>query len=136
MAIDGSSVLLLAQTAEGPPGTYLAVGSQTGVKFDRKTATIDISDKSSPEKRYLAGERDETISLDHLYVANDTAFAALKNAWKTNQPIVVERSESGVPTEHASAYITQMTEDFKRASAGTVAMTLQVTGGWSAGSAP
>ena len=135
-ALDGSAVLLLVQTSAGPPGVYTVVGSQTGVKFQRKTTMADASNKSSPEKVYIAGERDETIALDHLYVSGDAGLAALKSAWANNLPIVVERQESGTVIEYASAYISDLTEDFKKAVAGTVSVTLQVSGGWTPGAAP
>jgi predicted secreted protein len=136
MALLGNNVLLLVQTSAGPPGVYTEVGSQTGVKFTKKAQAIDVSDKSSYERKYLAGERDETITLDHLYIASDAGYAALLAAWQAGTPIVVERNESGSNLEYASAIVTQLDVDAKKDAASTVAVTLQVTGGWTAGSAP
>ena len=97
---------------------------------------VGIGDESSPEQSCIAGARSETIALNNLYIPNDTAFLALRNAWKANTSIIVERQESGAVIEYATALISQMTEDFKMAAAGTVAVTLQVSGGWTPGAAP
>jgi hypothetical protein len=56
----------LAQTSAGPPGVYTAIGSQTAVTFDRKTSMIDTTDKSTAEKQFMAGLREETITLGNL----------------------------------------------------------------------
>ncbi len=136
MALSGSSVLLMVQTSAGPPGVYAVVGSQTAVKFDRKVTSQDISDKSSADKAYMAGERTGTVTLDHLYVPNDAGLAALKNAFKSNTLIIVERQESGTVLEYANCLITSISEDAKKASPTTTQVSLEVSGGWVAGAAP
>lgn len=138
MALSGSSVLLLVNENPGnvTPGTYIAVGSQTGVKFDRKTSNIDISDKTTAEKKFMPGEREETITLDHMYVPGDAGLAALKAAFAAGSLIYVERQESGSVVEYANAVITQISEDAKKAAASTVAVSLTVSGGWTPGGAP
>jgi TP901-1 family phage major tail protein len=136
MALNGSAVLLLAQTVVGPPGTYVSVGGQTGAKIDKKAATIDITDKTMTDKAYLPTERSATVTLDSLYVPNDTAMAAIQNAYKNNTAMILERQESGTVLEYASGFVTQLSYDFKKAAAGTVAATFEVSGGWIAGSAP
>src|ERR1700682_2036689 len=107
MALNGSSVLLLVQTGTAP-NVYTVVGSQTGVKFDRKASSLDITDKSGADKLYLAGERSSTVVLDHLYVPNDAGLQALKNAYKANNLIICERQESGANLEYANCVITQI----------------------------
>lgn len=136
MPINGSAVLLLAQTVVGPPGTYVLVGSQKDAKVDKKGSTIEITDKTMTDKAYIAGERSSTLTLDSLYVPNDTAMAAIMAAYKNNTPLIIEWQESGTVLEYATCFVTQISKDAKEAAASTISVTLEVSGGWTAGSAP
>ena len=135
MALNGSSVLLKVQTSSGP-NVYTVIGSQTGVKFTEKNQAIDVSTKAQPQKQYIYGEYEASITLDHLYVPNDTGYAALKAANRNQTTIVVERNESGSDLEYATALVTQLDADAKKAAPTTLSVTLQITGVWTAGSAP
>jgi len=133
---NGSAVLILVQTSVGPPAVYTAVASQMGAKFSRKMKAIDISDKSIVDNQYIPGDRESTITLDSIYVPTDVGIAALRAARDSGGTIVVERQENGVVLEYASAFVSQMDEDFQRSAASKFNVTLQVTGAWTAGSAP
>jgi hypothetical protein len=110
--------------------SYSAVGSQTHVKFDEKTKAIDISNKSSCNKQYIPGEYAATVTLDHLYIPSDAAYAQLKAAMRNGTSVMIQRQESGSALEQASAVVTQMSGDFKDKAPATIAVTFQVTGGW------
>jgi predicted secreted protein len=133
MAIDGTSVILLVQQSAG---VYLAVGSQTNVQFNRKLSMLDVSDKSSDDKLYIAGERDTDLTLDAFYVPGEVGQALLKQAYLNKAPIVVQRNEQGNPFEHATALISGIDEGFQKAKPGTWKVTLKVSGGWQPGVGP
>lgn len=136
MAISGSQILLLAQTAAGPPGTYTAVGSQSGIKLSKKAQMLDVTDKSMGDKQYIPGPRESTITLDAFYVPNDAALSAIITAYKTGTAVVIQVNEQGAAFEYCDAYISQMDKDGKVNTPATLALTLQVTGQWNTGAAP
>jgi len=136
MAISGSQILLLAQTAAGPPGTYTAIGSQSGIKVSKKQQMLDVTDKSMIDKQYIGGPRESSITLDAFYVPNDAALAAINTAYKTGTTVVVQVNELGAALEYANALISQIDKDAKTNTPATLALTLQITGPWEAGAAP
>jgi hypothetical protein len=110
--------------------SYTAVGSQTHAKFDEKTKAIDISNKSSRNKQYIPGEYAATVTLDHLYIPSDNAYTQLKSAMRNGTTVMIQRQETGSALEQASAVVIQMSGDFKDKAPATIAVTFQVTGGW------
>jgi Phage tail tube protein len=123
---------LTAITASYTWITYTAVGSQIQAKFDEKTKAIDITNKSSRNKVFIPGEYDATVTLDHLYIPTDGAYAQLKSAMRNGTTVMVQRQESGAAAEQANAIVTQMSGDFKDKSPATIAVTMQITGPWTA----
>jgi hypothetical protein len=111
--------------------TYTAIGSQTQAKFDETTRAIDITSKSSRNKQYLPGEYGATVSLDHLYIPSDAAYAQLKSAMRNGTAVMLQRQESGSALEQAAAIVTQITGDFKDKAPATIGVTFQISGNWS-----
>jgi predicted secreted protein len=121
---------LAAITASYTWIAYSAVASQTQARFDEKTKAIDITNKSSRNKLFIPGEYDATVTLDHLYIPTDAAYAQLKSAMRNGATVMVQRQESGAALEQASAIVTQMSGDFKDKAPATIAVTMQITGPW------
>lgn len=109
---------------------YTAVGSQRDATFDEKTNAIDVSEKTQRQAQYLPGKYTASITMSHLYVPSDAAFAALKSAMRSGSKIVIARQESGSETEHASAVITDLSGNFQDQTEGVVSLTIAVDGPW------
>ncbi len=124
--MNGSDVLLLVDG--------VAVGSQRGVTFAETTAEIDMSSKDSRAFRLIGGRYKSTISLDALYVPDDTAYQALKTAKRAGTLIQVNRQEEGSILESCNALITELSEEAPDQEGCTVSISMTVDGEWESGS--
>lgn len=129
--MNGSDVLLLVEDP-AMPGTYIAVGSQRGVTFEESNDMIDVSSKDSRAQRVLPGRYSATVSLEHLYVPNDTAYTTIKNAARNGAPVTIVRQEAGTNLEKASAYVEKLSGEFPDQGEATISVDLTVDGEWSA----
>lgn len=132
MAINGFDVLLLVNTGSDAAPTWTAVGSQRNVTFEETTASIDASSKDQREKRVLPGRYAATVSLDALYVPDDSAFLALQTANRAGELIKIRRERADVAEEEANALITSMTDEHPDQDASTISVDLEIDGAWSA----
>ena len=128
--MNGTDVLILVNTGTEASPVYTAVGSQRGASLSETNDEIDISSKDSRAGRYLAGRYGSTLSLDALYVPNDTAYLALKMAQRAGDPILVRIKEEDVETEEALAIITDMSTDFPDQDAAAISIDLRIDGEW------
>lgn len=129
--MNGTDVLLLVRTAEGPD-VFTAVGSQRGLTREESVAEVDVSSKDSAAMRVIGGRYGATLSLDALYVPDDTAFLALKTAFRDRDLVRVRISEAGTAVEQADALITGMSETYPDQDAATITVGLRVDGEWTA----
>ena len=104
------------------------VGSQRDVTIDENTAEIDVSSKEQREMRVLPGRYDSAISLDGLYVPDDTAYLALQAAMRNGTFVEVVVVEDSVVTESADAIVTALSRAAPDQDAATVSITLEIDG--------
>jgi TP901-1 family phage major tail protein len=130
--INGTDVLLLVNTGTEESPSYVAVGSQRDASIDETNQEIDFSSKDAREARVAAGRYASTITLDALYVPDDEAYLALKEAQRAGEAILVRVSELAVETEEADAIITGFTRNFPDQAESTCAIALTVDGAWRA----
>lgn len=124
MAINGADILIYIGANK--------VGSQTGVNISKNRNIADASAKDSADFVGMPARKTSTIQLNALYVPSDTAWAAIKAAYDDGTAVTVNKYESGSAVETASAFISNMTEDAPDQTPATIAITLEVSGGWSA----
>jgi TP901-1 family phage major tail protein len=129
--MNGADVLLLVNTGTAESPVYTAVGSQTNVKFDESVAEVDYSSKDSAATRVFGGRYGAKLSLDALYVPNDTAYQALKTAFRARTLIKVRVEEEDTETEEANALITSMSRQAPDQQACTISIGLTIDGEWS-----
>lgn len=132
MAMNGTDVLLYVNTGTEAVPVYTAVGSQRDVSFDETTEEIDASSKDGRAFRTLAGRYKATVTLEELYVPDDAAYLALKNAMRDGDLILVERLETGGVDETATALVTSLSEKAPDQEACTVSTNLTIDGEWTA----
>lgn len=128
--MNGTDVLLLVNTGTPSVPVYTAVGSQRDVTFEESTAEIDVSSKDGREQEVIAGRYSASLSLDHLYVADDAGFDALKDAMRDGELILVAKQVDEVTTETASALVTSLSERHPDQGESTVSISLTISGGW------
>lgn len=126
MAINGTDILIWID------GNM--VGQQRDVTIDENTAEIDASNKEQREMRVLPGRYDSSISLDGLYVPDDTAYLALQAAMRNATFVEVVVVEDGVVTESADAIVTALSRAAPDQDVATVSISLRIDGTWVTGS--
>lgn len=126
MAMNGTDILIYI---DGD-----LVGSQRDVTWEETTEEIDVSSKDSRAMRVLPGRYGATISLDGLYVPDDTAFLALQTAMRTGVMVEVWRMEDSVVEESADAIVTSLSHNGPDQGEATVSISLRIDGEWTAGS--
>jgi predicted secreted protein len=110
------------------------VGQQRDVTIDENTAEIDASNKEQREMRVLPGRYDSTLSLDGLYVPDDTAYLALQAAMRNGTFVEVVIVEDGVVTESADAIVGALSRAAPDQDVATVSISLRIDGAWVTGS--
>jgi len=124
--MNGADVLVLV---EGE-----LVGSQRDVTFDETTESIDMSSKDNRARAVDPGRYSATVSLDALYVPDDTAYLRLKSAMRDGTKVQLMRQEEGVILESAMAVITSLSEAAPDQDACTVSSSFDIDGEWLEGS--
>jgi len=129
-AMNGTDILLLANTGTSLSPVYTPIGSQRDATFGEKTDAIDVSSKDSRATRVLPGRYSAEISMEALYVPNDTAFQALKDAMRNGTMIKVVREEKGVALEWADAVVTDLSQAAPDQDGATVSVGLAIDDQW------
>lgn len=106
------------------------VGSQRGVSREETTESIDMSSKTSRARRVIPGRYASTMSLDGLYVPDDTAYGSLKDAMRDGTLVTVLWQEEGVNIETAEAVVTSLGAEAPDQDAATVSISLDIDGEW------
>lgn len=128
MAMNGSDLLILANIGTPESPSYMVVGCQRDATIEEASETIDVSCKESRAQRVLAGRFSSTISLDALYIPDDQAFLALKQANRAGELILIAREEQGVVTETFPAKVDSLSESFPDQGEATVSASFTVDG--------
>jgi len=126
MAMNGTDILIYI---DGD-----LVGSQRDCSWEETTEEIDVSSKDSRAMAVLPGRYGCTISLDALYVPDDTAYLALQTAMRDGTEVEVWRVEDSVVEESADAIVTSLARSAPDQGEATVSCSLRIDGEWSAGS--
>lgn len=130
MSLNGSSLLILANTGTPSVPIYTPVGSQRDASIDENTDIIDFSNKESRNRRVGAGRYSSTVSLDALYVPDDAAYAVLKAAMRSGDTVIIAREESDVVVETATAVVATLSETFPDQAEATVSASFEIDGAW------
>jgi TP901-1 family phage major tail protein len=128
--MNGTDILILVNVGTPAAPAYLAAGSQRDGGVEETTATIDVSSKDSRNQRVLPGRYASTISLDSLYIPDDSTYQALQNAMRNGEMILVAKEVSGVVIETANAVIASMSEAYPDQDAATISFAFTIDDGW------
>lgn len=125
MAMDGAEVVLLVNTGSESSPNYQPVAEQTGLTHENSRNMIDATSKDNDHEKFLYGKQNGTISLESLYVPNDAAAQALKNAEKNAEKIIVLREEEGSQIEKATCLVESFEDDWPDNDSSTTSIELQ-----------
>lgn len=128
--INGTRVLLLANTGTDESPVYTPVGSQRDATIDESNDVIDYSSKDGRARRVGPGRYSTTISLDALYVPHNNAYLALQTASRTGALIKVAVELDEAITETAMAMVSDISGSFPDQGEATISISLDVDGEW------
>lgn len=125
-AVNGTDILLCVDVG----GMLTIVGSQRSVSFAETSEQIDVSSKESRAMRVKAGRYSSTVTLEHLYVPDDAAYLALRDANRNGDCIFICRNEFGNDFEQAAAIVTSLSGEFPDQAEAVISVELMVDGEW------
>lgn len=128
MAMNGTDLLILVNIGTPESPEFMAVGCQRDATIEEASATIDVSCKDSRAQRVLAGRYSATIALDALYILDDQAYQALKQANRAGDLVLIAREEQGVVMETFPAKVDSLSQAFPDQGEATVAASFTVDG--------
>ena len=105
-------------------------GSQRGFTFERADELIDVTDKASRDKTYIAGKRGVVFTLDQFYVEGDGRYSAMQSAYESTGNAVtltIYDNSSGSPVLRHSGggRITSLSVNATSNEAAVVSMTVE-----------
>lgn len=131
--INGADVLVYLDTGDSVEN-WVVVGGQRDVSFNEDIALVDISHKlSGSYGEFLPGRITGTLTLDAVWIPNDAALVALKNATRNRTTVKLQRYYQAA-IEEADFVITSKAETFPDQAEGSVSLTFQQSGAWVASS--
>lgn len=116
MATKGADILITIGTD--------VIGGQRGATIKRGSDLIDASCKNSRWRKVLAGRGSISFSCDALYLASDSAYAALLAAYEAGTTVSVTATGLGT----GGAIVTDLSVNAPDNDVATVSCTLEVDG--------
>jgi len=126
LAKDGASVLLLVNVG----GVPTAIAEQTGLTATTEREMIEATHKQNDHTKFLYGKRDDTLTLESLYIANDAGMNELRRAYGAKESVILRRSDDGVHVEQAEALITSIEDDWPDNDTSTISVEFQLNEAW------
>lgn len=130
--LNGTDLLILANTGTVQSPAYEAVGSQRDASVDESTDIIDYSSKDSRNRRVGPGRYSSSVSLDALYVPSDEAYQALKSAMRDGTYVILAKQLNEVVVETATAVVASLSESFPDQAEASVSASFEIDGAWEA----
>lgn len=118
MAMNGSDVLVLVKSG----ADYIAVAEQTGLSMESDRNLIEVSSKNYDHAQFVYGRASDTLTLEGMYVPDDTALNLIKSAMNDKQIVYIRRQEAGDAVEEAQALIGTYSLDFPDDDTSTVSI--------------
>lgn len=125
----GVDILLMVNTGTDGAPVWTSAGGQRNATLSEESETIDITSKDSGGKsEYDYGLYSWSISADGVYIPNEAAYVALKNAMRNKTKIKVRIRENGTDEEEGQALVTSRELDSPYEAEATYSLELQGTG--------
>jgi TP901-1 family phage major tail protein len=128
--MDGASVLVLVNLGDDVNPNWVAVAEQTSLSTETSRNLIEATSKDSDHTKWIYGKQDDTVSLESLYVPDDTAFKAIEDALKNKETIILRRSENGEDVEEATAFVSQISKEWPDNDTSTCSVDFQLDEPW------
>lgn len=130
MALDGAQVLLLVNTGTDASPNYVEVGQQTNLSKETTRNLIETTSKEDDHQKFIYGKQGDTVTLESLYVPNDSAMSALRDANDNKNNIKIRRKEQGSEVEEADALVETISDEWPDNDNSTTSVDLTLDGAW------
>lgn len=127
MAMNGAQVLVLVQTGSD---VWTPVAEQTGLSSEESRNLIEAAAKGDDHMKHLYGRMSSTVELEALYVPDDTAMQAIRDALLNKTEVILRRSENGTDVEEAVAKVESISSEWPDEDNSTVSVTFQLQEPW------
>jgi TP901-1 family phage major tail protein len=130
VTVKGVDILLYANTGTDSEPSWTVVGGQQNATLSEERETIETSNKGSDgeAREFESGFFEWKIEADGIYVPNDTAYLAIKNAIRNGTKMKVRIKEDSTYTQEGYVLVTSRELDAPWDDATTYSIELQGTG--------
>lgn len=128
MAVRGVDVLIYVNTGTDTAPVWTVVGGQRNATLSEEAETIDVTTKNSAAQEFEYGQYNWKISCDGVYIKDDAAYVALRNAIRQKQKVKVRIKEGDTYTAEGLALVTSNELEAPYDDAATYSVELQGTG--------
>lgn len=132
MSMDGAQVLLMVNAGSEASPNFVEVGEQTNLSRETTRNLIEVTSKQDDHQRWIYGKQGDTVSLESLYIANDSGLQQLRDAQKNKNKILLRRKEAGSEVEEATALIETISDEWPDNDSSTVSVDMTLDSEWSA----
>lgn len=132
MGMDGAQVVILANTGTEASPNFQVVAEQTGLTDENSRNLIEETSKDNDHTKWLYGKADGTMSVEGMYVPDDAALDALRDARKNAEKVLVRRQEEGSEVEECTCLVESIEEDWPDNDSSTYSIELQKNEEWQA----
>jgi len=127
--ITGVSIKISVNTGTEASPVWTEVGGQRNATLNRSKAEINASDKTTQGwERTIGGLKKWSIDADGLYIYDDAGYAALENAFLTDQRVQVAMAMPDGKKRYGLAEITDFPIEAPYDDAATYSITLSGAG--------
>jgi len=124
----GVDILIFVNTGTDQSPIWTVVGGQRNATLHEEAETIDVTAKDSQAQEFEYGPYTWTISCDGIYIKDDEAYIALRNALRQRQKVKVRVKEGETYTAEGLALVTSNDLEAPYNDAATYSLELQGTG--------
>lgn len=124
----GVDILIFVNTGTETTPIWTVVGGQRNATLHEENEMIDVTAKDSQAQEFEYGAYTWTISCDGVYIKDDAAYVALRNAMRDKQKIKVRVKEGDTYTAEGLALVSSSDLEAPYDDAATYSMELQGTG--------
>ncbi len=130
MALNGAKVLLIVNSGTVDNPVWTEVGQQTELTSESKSNLIDVTSKDDDHKKFIYGTTDDTVKLTSLYVPDDAAMQAIRNAKKNKATVILRRTLDGTAVEEAEALIETISDSWPNDDSSETEISFQLNEEW------
>ena len=106
------------------------IGGEKNVTIKKSRGIIEVSAKGDDSRQLLPGRLENTVELEAFMLASDSAYDDINSAIDAGSSVTVKKYVNASPVASATAYITDLSENYPDMEGASYSLTLEITGAW------